>query len=186
MKSVFIAGSRAVSRLNAQVKERLDSIMKQNLTVLIGDANGADNAVQGYLAKCNYQNVVVYTMQPCRNNIGDWPTRSHTAAMGAKRDRHYRDRHYYGIKDLAMATDADCGFMLWDGTSKGTLTNIVNLLNANKKALLYLAPKKSFFKLHTFKDLQEALCANGIEDVPELLAAMGLRDAIPQGATSVR
>jgi hypothetical protein len=181
MKSVFIAGSRAVSRLNAQVKERLDSIMKQNLTVLIGDANGADKAVQGYLAKCHYRNVVVYSMQPCRNNLGDWPTRSHTAAMGAK-----RDRHYYGIKDMAMATDADCGFMLWDGISKGTLTNIVNLLNAKKKALLYLGPKKSFFKLHAFKELQEALCANGIEDVPELLAAMGLGNAIPQGVTSVR
>lgn len=181
MKNVFIAGSRAVSRLNAQVKERLDSIMKQDLTVLIGDANGADKAVQGYLAKCRYRNVVVYSMDSCRNNLGDWPTRSHTAAMGAK-----RDRHYYGIKDKAMAADADCGFMLWDGISKGTLTNIVNLLDAKKKALLYLGPRKSFLKLHTLNDLHEALFANGIEDVPKLLTSVGVRDAFPQSATSIR
>jgi hypothetical protein len=36
MQSVFVAGSRALSRLNAQVKERLDNIVKQNFTVLVG------------------------------------------------------------------------------------------------------------------------------------------------------
>jgi hypothetical protein len=51
MVSVFVAGSRALSRLNPQLRERLDNIIRQNLTVLIGDANGADKAVQGYLAK---------------------------------------------------------------------------------------------------------------------------------------
>src|SRR5208337_3736336 len=114
--------------------------MRQNLSVLVGDANGADKAVQQYLAKCHYSNVVVYSMDACRNNVGGWPTRMHAAEFGAK-----RDRHYYGIKDSAMAKDASCGFMLWDGASKGTLTNIVNLLGLRKKTLLYLSPKKLFF-----------------------------------------
>jgi len=173
MKSVFVAGSRAVSRLNSQVKERLDNIMKQNLAVLVGDANGADKAVQRYLAKCHYPNVVVYSMDVCRNNVGAWPTRSYTAEPGTR-----RDRHYYGIKDLAMAKDASCGFMLWDGVSKGTLTNAISLLNARKKTLLYLSPKKLFFKLHTFEDLQEALHANGIGDVPEFLTSLGIRQTV--------
>jgi hypothetical protein len=171
MNSVFVAGSRAVSRLNSLVKERLDNIMKQNLAVLVGDANGADKAVQRYLAKCHYPNVVVYSMDVCRNNVGGWPTRLHTAKPGAR-----RDRHYYGIKDLAMTKDASCGFMLWDGVSKGTLTNVLNLLNARKKTLLYLNPKKLFFKLRTFEDLQEALQANGIDNVPEFLASLGIRE----------
>jgi len=81
MTCVFVAGSRDVSRLNAQVKERLDNIVKQNLTVLVGDANGADKAVQRYLAQCGYREVVVYCMEVCRNNVGDWPTRSHTAKL---------------------------------------------------------------------------------------------------------
>jgi len=35
MQYVFIAGSRALSKLNAQVKERLGNIVKQNFTVLV-------------------------------------------------------------------------------------------------------------------------------------------------------
>jgi len=41
MDSVFVAGSRAMSKLNAPVKERLDNILRKECTVLIGDANGA-------------------------------------------------------------------------------------------------------------------------------------------------
>jgi hypothetical protein len=70
MNSVFVAGSRALSKLNAPVKERLDNIVARRLTVLVGDANGADKAVQRYLAERNYQHVFVYCMDVCRNNIG--------------------------------------------------------------------------------------------------------------------
>jgi hypothetical protein len=169
MTCVFVAGSRAVPRLNSQVRERLDNIIKQSLTVLVGDANGVDKAVQRYLAECGHREVVVYCMEVCRNNVGQWPMRVHSADTGS---RH--DRHYYGIKDLAMAKDAKCGFMLWDGESKGTLTNVVSLLNAHKKVLLYLAPKKLFFKLSIFEDLHEALRANGIGDAPAFLTSIGI------------
>lgn len=79
MTRVFVAGSRSVSRLNDQIRERLDNIMRQDFTVLIGDANGADKAVQVYLAKCNYRNVFVYAMELCRNNVGEWPVHRHAA-----------------------------------------------------------------------------------------------------------
>jgi len=157
--------------LNPQVRERLDNILKQNFTVLVGDANGIDKAVQQYLAQCGYREVVVYCMEDCRNNVGQWPTRAHKAEPGSR-----RDRHYYSIKDLAMAKDASCGFMLWDGESKGTLTNVVNLLNSRKKVLLYLGPKKLFFKLCVFEDLREALHANGIGNVPAFLTSIGIRE----------
>jgi hypothetical protein len=68
----------------------------------------------------------------CRNNIGNWPTHAEKMGPGVP-----HDRHYYGVKDLAMAKDASFGFMIWDGTSKGTLTNVINLLGAQKKVLLY-------------------------------------------------
>lgn len=38
-----------------------------------------------------------------------------------------------------MAADAECGFMLWDGKSKGTLFNIRRLLAAGKPVVVYLA-----------------------------------------------
>jgi hypothetical protein len=161
MHSVFVAGSRALSKLNAQVKERLNNIVKQNFVVLVGDANGADKAVQSYLAERRYHHVVVYCMEVCRNNVGNWPTHMHTGESGG---RH--DRQYYGIKDLAMARDATCGFMIWDGTSKGTLMNVVNLVNADKKVLLYISPKKHFFTVRAAGDLDQALSASGIKNVP--------------------
>jgi hypothetical protein len=167
MDSVFVAGSRALSKLNAHVKERLDNILRKEFTVLVGDANGADKAVQRYLAERGYRRVVVYCMEVCRNNVGDWPIRSHTAGPAVK-----RDRHYYGIKDRAMAKDAGCGFMLWDGISKGTLTNIINLLDYDKKVLLFSAPKKKFFTLRSSAELDQTLKACGIKDVPALLASL--------------
>jgi len=170
MQSVFVAGSRALSKLNPQIRERLDNIVKQNFTVLVGDANGADKAVQRYLAECGYRQVVVYCMELCRNNVGNWPIQEHTAESGMR-----RDRHYYGIKDLAMARHASCGFMIWDGISKGTLTNVMNLVNAEKKVLLYSAPKKQFFTLRTPVDLNRTLSVSGIKDVAALLASLGTK-----------
>lgn len=169
MTAVFVAGSRAISRLSSKITERLDNILAKKFTVFVGDANGVDKAVQGYLAKRGYRNVVVYCMESCRNNIGDWPVREHTGSKGA---RH--DRHYYGIKDMAMARDASCGFMLWDGESKGTLTNVVNLLDLGKKVLLYLGPEKSFFTLASLTDLHNALQSSHIVDAESMLSAVGV------------
>ena len=46
MTSVFIGGSRAVSRLNDTIREQLDNLIARGRQILIGDANGADRAVQ--------------------------------------------------------------------------------------------------------------------------------------------
>jgi hypothetical protein len=169
MTTVFVAGSRAISKLNEQIRERLDNIMRQQLSVLVGDANGADKAVQAYLANSGYCNVTVYSMEVSRNNVGGWPLKRHLGAPTAK-----HDRHYYGIKDLAMTKDATWGFMLWDGESKGTLTNVVNLLNTSKKTLLYLGPQRSFFNVCTLEDLYAVLQVSGIENAPLFLNTLGI------------
>jgi hypothetical protein len=145
--------------------------VKQNFTAPVGDANGADKAVQGYLAARGYRQVVVYCMDVCRNNVGSWPTHAHLTQPGLR-----RDRQYYGIKDLAMAKDASCGLMIWDGTSKGTLTNVVNLLKMQKKVLLYSVPKKDFFTVRTREDLGHALTASGIKDVHGFLASLATKE----------
>src|SRR6267143_2024522 len=98
---------------------------------------GADKAVQRYLSERGYRHVVVYCMEVCRNNVGNWPSYTHASESCVR-----RYRLYYGIKDLAMAKDATWGFMIWDGTSKGTLTNVINLVSADKKVRVYSAPKK--------------------------------------------
>ena len=112
---VFVAGSRQISRLPAEVRNRLDTMIEKGFQILVGDANGADKAIQRYLADKSYSNVLVHCMKDrCRNNVGSWPTREVDAPRGA------RGFDYYSLKDRAMAEAAEYGLMLWDGKSKGT------------------------------------------------------------------
>jgi hypothetical protein len=98
MKKVFISGSRRISRLPAEVQSRLDEMIRRELMILIGDANGADKAIQTYFAEQRYPNVLVFcTAGHCRNNIVNWPVRSIDAPHRA------RDFAFFTAKDAAMA-----------------------------------------------------------------------------------
>jgi hypothetical protein len=142
---VFIAGSRHFSKLGSDVKHRLDNIVEKGLTVIIGDANGADKAVQKYLSAKRYKKVTVYCVNGgCRNNVGNWPTRS-IAPSNPQR----KDFAYFATKDRAMAEEADYGLMLWDGQSRGTLTNIVDLVRREKPVVVYISTERNF---HIFTD----------------------------------
>ena len=91
-------------------------MFEKGFQILVGDANGADKAVQGYLADKSYASVLVLCMEDhCRNNVGNWPTREVAAPRGAK------SFDYYSLKDREMAKAAEYGLMLWDGKSKGTV-----------------------------------------------------------------
>ena len=50
MNKVFIGGSISINTLDENVIARLNGIINKNLTVLIGDAYGADKEVQQYFA----------------------------------------------------------------------------------------------------------------------------------------
>jgi len=151
MATVFIGGSRAVSRLNAVLRDKLDDLIARRCTIFVGDANGADKAVQQHFADRGYRHVTVYCMDKCRNNLGSWPTKQ------INRPEASRDFAYYAAKDLAMAQDAKCGVMLWDGKSKGTLNNIQNLISSGKKTLVYFGPEKAFHKLSSQEELLRLL-----------------------------
>ncbi len=150
---VFIAGSRRLSRLSKDVKHRIDNIVAKGFTVIVGDANGADKAIQQYLYSRHYNNVLVFCMEGgCRNNIGDWPTRTITAT-----DPERRNFAYYSTKDRAMVEEADYGLMLWDGRSRGTLTSVVHLVRQGKPVVVYIAPRKSFYTLRQPNHLAKIL-----------------------------
>jgi hypothetical protein len=151
MTSVFIGGSRAVSRLNKIIRDKLDDLISRRCVIFVGDANGADKAVQQHFASRGYEYVSVYCMEHCRNNLGNWPVK-HVATPP---DR--TGFAYYAAKDLAMAHDAKCGMMLWDGKSKGTLNNIQQIINAGKQVLVYMAPQKAFHKVSTEQGLGDLL-----------------------------
>jgi len=146
---IFIGGSRKISRLNEAIRNRLNNIISKKFIVLIGDANGADKAVQNFFYGSNYAEVFVYCSgSTCRNNIGDWRTINVEAPSNAK------GLKFYMIKDSKMSEDADYGFMLWDGKSTGTINNILNLLKQKKKGLVYFSPKKDFYSISRIKDLK--------------------------------
>jgi len=148
MKKVFFGGSRKLGKLNHSIRERTDNIMSQNYIVLLGDANGADKAMQEYLAEKQYTQVLVFCSgNTCRNNMGNWPIRYIAS------DRAQKDFQHYAIKDKKMSEEADYGFMLWDGKSKGTLNNILNLIEDKKSVLVYFSPKKKFFTLKSEPDV---------------------------------
>ena len=58
MTKVFIAGSRQLSRLTADVKRRIDTMIEKGFTILIGDANGADKAVQRFQRELGIEHVL--------------------------------------------------------------------------------------------------------------------------------
>lgn len=136
MKTVFIGGSRHVSRLPDYVRERLDGIAEQGHRVVVGDANGADKAVQRHFADRHYDDVVVFCSgeQP-RNNLGAWRVES-IDPQGA------RGFQFYAAKDRAMARVADAGLMIWDGKSAGTLLNVLRLAQAGRKTVLATLPAR--------------------------------------------
>lgn len=151
MTSVFLGGSRAISKLNSVIREQLTNLMNHRCTILIGDANGADKAMQRFFADHRYENVIVFCMNDFRNNLGSWQTRVIRA------DRKTRGFSYFSMKDKEMSREVRCGLMLWDGMSKGTLRNILELVADHKKVLVYLAPEKRFYKLTTEEELGDLL-----------------------------
>jgi probable addiction module antidote protein len=142
MSTVFIGGSRQISRLPPDVIQRLDNVIASGHAVVIGDANGADKAVQKYLLDSRYDKVTVFCSgESCRNNLGSWRTR-HVAAPG-----NGSGYQFYAAKDREMARQADFGLMIWDGKSAGTALNVLRLIRAGKIAVLINVPERASFNI---------------------------------------
>jgi probable addiction module antidote protein len=144
MTIVFVGGSRHVSRLSSETKDRLKNIIDKGFEVIVGDANGADKAVQSYMADADYKRVTVYCSgnEP-RNNVGHWKVSSVVPPKTAK------GFQFYAAKDRAMAEKANYGLMIWDGKSPGTILNILRLIRRNKLAVLLNVPEKKHFNFQT-------------------------------------
>jgi len=174
---VFIAGPRAISTLETPIQEKLSNIYEKKYTVLVGDASGIDSAVQKYFCDLGYKNVVVFASDGrARNNIGSWEIRQIDVPNRVK------GFNYYAAKDKAMADDADYGFMIWNGESKGTLNNIINLLNAGKQTVVYLISAKSFYCVDDTDSLNYliSLCSSNTRLLFERLSKTPVANAFQQ------
>lgn len=67
---------------------------------------------------------------------------------------------FYVKKDIEMAKRADVGFMIWNGKSRGTFNNIINLLNFEKEVVLYYVPSHQFYYLKSMIELNNFIERN--------------------------
>ena len=152
---IFIAGPRAIKEIDENVSMKLQNILEKEYDVLVGDADGIDSSVQKLLNKQNYKKVTVYASKGiARNNYGDWKIKN-VIVEGI-----LTGFDFYAQKDLEMAKDSDIGFMIWNGKSKGTFNNMINLLNLEKKVILYYVPTQKFYQFQQMNDLEEFINVN--------------------------
>lgn len=152
MKTIFLSGSRGINRLNEDIRSRVQKIIENNFLVIIGDANGADKALQKFLKDSGYKNVVVFCAgEACRNNIGTWDV--HKVFV----DASLKGRDFYTQKDKEMAARADYGLILWDGKSAGSINNVFELLKRDKTAVVYFSPGKTFYDIKNLQDAHNLL-----------------------------
>lgn len=124
---VFIGGSKTIKQLNTNVLLKLEEIIEENHHIVVGDCSGVDTLVQQYLFERGYKNVIVYVSgNKVRNNVGEWNVCHVPVEDGVSGFDFYRK------KDIVMSDVADYGFMIWDGKSKGTYHNIMDLQERGK------------------------------------------------------
>ena len=143
-----LSGSIKIKTLNNSVNERLENMIKNNLRVIVGDANGADIALQKYFDSHGYRNLVVYCVGAPRNNVSAWDTEVVITTLRPG------SRAYYTAKDEVMAEHCDFGFMVWDTKSPGTLKNVLELLKADKKSVVYVNNRDEFVNVSSIDDFE--------------------------------
>lgn len=154
METVFVAGSIAITRLAPEVEQRIANLPGRGLAVVVGDADGADSAIQAVLHANNAQEVTVYCSGDTpRNNIGNWPV--HPVYPSAARGT----RAFFTAKDVEMAHVADYGLMIWDARSTGTLSNVIELLARGRTSKVFVNKLKAFVTVKDVASL-DALVAN--------------------------
>jgi hypothetical protein len=163
IETVFISGSIAISRLDERVRERISKVVEAGLSIVVGDADGADTSIQQHLASINAHNVTVYCSgdRP-RNNVGAWPVQN------VYPDVLPGTRSYFTAKDVEMAGVANYGLMIWDSKSTGTLSNVIELLAKNKKSVVFVNKIKAFLIVSDFSSLERLL--ENMSDVAKVKA----------------
>jgi len=152
MTTVFIAGSISISRLHEKVQERISNIVSADLNVAVGDADGADTSIQECLRAYHAKKVTVYcTGEAPRNNVANWPV--HHVQSKAKAGT----RAFFTAKDIEMAKNSDFGLMVWDCKSTGTLSNVIELLKAKKKSVVFVNKNKDFVTISDKSGLDHLL-----------------------------
>lgn len=150
MKNIFISGSMRIENINKMVISRIENIIRENFTILVGDADGVDTSIQQILANKSYKNVMVYCAGNCpRNNIGKWELKT------VDTNHKTNTRSFFTAKDIVMAEKCDYGLMIWDSKSTGTLSNVYELLIRKKTSVVFVNKINQFINVSNYKEFEQ-------------------------------
>ncbi len=127
---LFIGGSKRLKEIEGtRCFDVIDAAMQNGFEILVGDCQGVDTMVQKYLLNHGYRSVTVYASGPqlVRHNEGDWPVKH--IVLDNNLSGGYE---FYRQKDIQMISVCDCALLIWDGESRGTRQNIIDLKTSGK------------------------------------------------------
>lgn len=170
MPNLFVAGSIAISRLHPMVVDRIGHAATQDMAFLVGDADGADRAIQDVLATIEDARVTIFCSgdRP-RNNVADWPVH-HVYPLAPA-----GTRAFFTAKDVEMAGIADYGLMVWDARSTGTLSNVIELLVRGRKTVVFVNRDKAFHTIGDLPALERLIALMSASALDKAERKMGLR-----------
>lgn len=143
MSKVFISGSISTKTLPNGVLESLKKIQNNNMTILVGDADGIDKVIQNHFKKNNYDNIHVYSIYSSPRNLSSKTFQTKFVNVAPEITKE-RERQTY--KDEAMSVDSNYSLVVWDGKSKGSHKNIIRALSLDKKVKVYLSNEDRFIE----------------------------------------
>lgn len=143
-RAVFISGSSKTEdessshyrkELPKDVKSSINSYIRNNIHINVGDAPGIDRQVQKYLKDKNYKNVTVYGPGKSVRHLEDpeWQTKP-------VNDPFHKEgsKEWLAKKDIAMTKDSSEGLaIVIDTGASATRNNVSRLMNEGKKVKVY-------------------------------------------------
>lgn len=124
-KKLLLMGSSAFKHkeLPVEVKERIEKAIERGMTIIVGEAPGANRLYQDYLKARGYRDVVVGHAVRSRYNAGNW--------KDVKYGRDLKER------ERKMIEDCDSAVVIWMNNS-GVIANDLEILKRlGKPTFLY-------------------------------------------------
>ena len=114
-KKLLLTGSSAFKNreLLVEVRERIDKAIERGMTIIVGEAPGANRLYQDYLKKKRYRNVIVGRAVRLRYNAGNW--------IDVKYGKNLKER------EKKMIEDCDSAVVIWMNNS-GVIANDLEML----------------------------------------------------------